>query len=115
MKKFGQSLDKIVAGADQLKQLRKQDLQVGDLVIITTRNSEYRIRTLEDGFYQVSGGWFVRQGMSPIKLKIAGCTWGGSIIKADVVAACGLCLEFGNRLITSPIKKFWVVPYSAHN
>ena len=48
--------------------------------------------------------------MSPIKTTIKGCTWGGSIIKTDIVAACGLNLEFGNRLLTSAIQKIIVFP-----
>jgi hypothetical protein len=43
-----------------------------------------------------------------MQLGIAGCTWGGSAIKIDIVAACGLCLEFTNRLTTSPIQKIFL-------
>lgn len=108
--KIGQSLEHILNTTDRLKQLRKKDLQFGDLVVIRTKNSEYRLRVLEDGYYQVSGGWFVQKGMSSFKVRITGCTWGGSLVKADIIAACGLCLEFGNRLITSPIQEFYVAP-----
>ena len=47
--------------------------------------------------------------MSPVRLSIAGCTWGGSVIKNDIVAACGLHLEFGNRLLTSRIRDVLVI------
>jgi hypothetical protein len=60
--------------------------------------------------YRVSGGWFDRKHMSPLKLGINGCTWGGSAIKVDVVAACGLHLEFGNRVLTSRIERLRVIP-----
>ena len=40
---------------------------------------------------------------------INGCTWGGSAIMIDIVAACGLHLEFGNRVVTSKIRQFSVV------
>jgi len=40
-----------------------------------------------------------------MKTTIAGCTWGGSAIKEDIVAACGLHLEFGKRVVTSTIQK----------
>jgi hypothetical protein len=43
--------------------------------------------------------------MSPITLSISGCTWGGTAIKRDLVAARGLRLEFGNRVVTSPIRE----------
>ena len=108
MKKLGQSLDKIVARTDHLKQIYKADLNFGDVVRVTTCNSDYVIRVLEDGFYLVSGGWFDHRGLSPIRLRITGCTWGGSVIKLDIVAACGLCLEFGNRVVTSPIHKVYL-------
>ena len=112
---FGQSLDKIIESAIHLKQVRKEGLQFGDLLIITTRNSVYSIRVLGDGIYQVSGGWFDRKGLSPMKTTITGCTWGGSIIKLDIVAACGLCLEFGNRVITTDIQRVCVIPSGGKN
>ncbi|MBN2031264.1 hypothetical protein JW824_13600 [bacterium] len=108
-----QSLDKMVENAIHLKQIRKSGLQFGDLIVITTRNSVYSICVLDDNLYQVSGGWFDRKGLSPMKLPITGCTWGGSVIKMDIVAACGLCLEFGNRVVTSPIRKMCVIPCSS--
>ena len=38
-----------------------------------------------------------------------GCTWGGTAIKRDLVAARGLRLEFGNRVVTSPIREVRVI------
>jgi hypothetical protein len=99
-----------VAQSASLEQVRKSDLQSGDRVLVTTRNSRYRIEVLGDGMYRVSGGWFDRKNMSPLKLGINGCTWGGSAIKVDVVAACGLHLEFGNRVLTSRIERLRVIP-----
>ena len=32
---------------------------------------------------------------------------GGRVIKNDIVAACGLHLEFGNKVVTSRIKKIF--------
>ena len=109
MKRFGHSLEKIVESADNLKQVRKADLRFGDLVLITTRNSVYSVRVLDNGLYLISGGWFDLNGLSPMKIRISGCTWGGSIIKVDIVAAVGLHLEFGNRVVTTPIKKVCVI------
>ena len=63
----------------------------------------------EDATYSISGGWFDSQGLSPARLSIAGCTWGGSVIKQDIVAACGLRLEFGNRVVTTRIREVRVV------
>ncbi len=115
MAHVGCSLSTLVDQTQQLQQLRKVDLHLGDLLFIKTRNSLYVIRVLNDGFYLVSGGWFDRKGLSPMKTTITGCTWGGSVIKLDIVAACGLRLEFGNRLITSTIQKVFVMPCGSEN
>jgi len=115
MIRSGQSLDSIIRSAIRLKQVRKNSLRFGDLVVINTQNSVYNVRVLERDSYLVSGGWFDKKGLSPMRTTIAGCTWGGSVIKLDVVAACGLCLEFGNRVITSPIQKMYVIPSAGEN
>ena len=112
---IGHSLDKIIEHAIRLQQVRKEDLQYGDQVIVLTRNSRYTIRVLRNGQYEVSGGYFDRKGLSPIKITITGCTWGGRIIKLDIVAACGLHLEFGNRVLTTAIRKVFVIPSVSQN
>lgn len=112
---FGHSLDAIIAQSEKLKQVRKADLHFGDWLIVVTLNSVYSMRVIENGYYLVSGGWFDKNGLSPLKTTIAGCTWGGSIIKVDIAAACGLCLEFGNRVVTSVIQKIVVVPNGGEN
>ncbi len=103
------TLEMIVEHAKTLEEVRKNDLQCGDRVLVTTRNSLYTIWVLGDGLYWVWGGWFDRQGRSPELIRINGCTWGGSAIKQDIVAALGLRLEFGNRVLTTQIKRFRVV------
>lgn len=105
----------MVQAVDKLQAVKKADLRAGDWVCVKTRNSVYTIRVLDNGKYAVSGGWFDRKGLSPMITPVAGCTWGGSIIKIDIVAACGLRLEFGNRLITSPIRKIFVLPQCIQN
>jgi len=114
MTHFGYTLSALVDQTHRLKQVRKEDLRCGDLVLVKTRNSVYSIRVSESG-YVVSGGWFDRKGLSPMKTTIVGCTWGGTVIKVDIVAACGLRLEFGNRLITSTIRKIFVMPCGTEN
>jgi len=99
--------------AQQIKDLplvRKSCLELGDCLIVRTRNSSYRIVSLGDGRFQVSGGWFDRTGASPATLTINGCTWGGTAIHADVVAAQGLFLEFGNRVLTTRIQEVRLIP-----
>ena len=110
-----QILDKIVQNVKDLKQVSKGDLHFGDLVIIKTQNSVYSVSVLDDDFYFVSGGIFDRKGLSPMKTSITGCTWGGSTIKLDIVAARGMSVEFGNGVVSSPIQKVHVIPASAQN
>ena len=93
----------------QLEAIRKEDLRCGDWVLVTTKNSVYSICALGDDLYSVSGGWFDRECMSPRKTTINGCTWGGSAIKQDIVAACGLFLEFGNKVLTTRIQRVRVL------
>ncbi len=105
MERLERTLETILDEVDNLEQVPKEDLSFGDWVRVTTLDAIYSIHVLEDGFYAVSGGWFDRHGMSPFRTTIDGCTWGGSAIKIDIVAALGLHLEFGNRLVSSPIQK----------
>jgi hypothetical protein len=103
------TLDAIVEHTARLDAVRKADLDLGDQVLVTTRNSTYSIQVLQDGLFSVSGGWFDRQGLSPLQVGINGCTWGGRAIKLDIVAARGLHLEFGNQVVTSRIVEFEVI------
>lgn len=102
-----------VEHAQSLEQVRKKDLRCGDRVLVTTRNSVYTICALGDGQYRVWGGWFDREGLSAERVGINGCTWGGSAIKYDIVAACGLHLEFANRVLTTRIQHIRVIPAQA--
>ena len=115
VKNLGISLERIVEHSLTLEGVSKADLAPGDRVFVRTRNSLYNIRVLGNGMYSVSGGWFDKQGLSPMTTRIAGCTWGGSAIKVDTAAVCGLRLEFGNRLITSTIKKIIHLPFIWQN
>ena len=103
-------LQNIVNQCDNLIGIKKNTLQKGDHVILKTQNSVYNIRVDDNGHYYVSGGWFDKNSLSPMKVKMNGCTWGGSVIKNDIIAANGLFVEFSNRVITSKIKTFYVIP-----
>ncbi|MDA2934306.1 hypothetical protein MYX82_08175 [Acidobacteria bacterium AH-259-D05] len=105
------TLEAIVEDTARLKPVHKAELEFGDWVLVTTRNSTYSIRVLKDNVYSISGGWFDREGLSPLRTTITGCTWGGSAIKLDIVAACGLHLEFGNRVVTTAIQRVCVVRF----
>ena len=103
------TLEAMAAHAEALATMPKSDLEFGDRVLVTTAHSIYSIYALEDRRYSVSGGWFDRHGLSPMETEITGCSWGGSVIKVDIVAACGLHLEFGNGVVTSRIRKLEVI------
>jgi len=103
------TLNAILEQAKLRRPVRKADLSCGSRVIVATENSVYSIDVLEDAMYRVRGGWFDRQGLSPVRISIAGCTWGGTAIKNDIVAACGLHLEFGGRVVTSRIREVHVI------
>ena len=107
--KRSRSLEALVREARLIDSVDKGDLQCGDRVVVKTKNSVYSIYALGDDEYYVSGGWFDLQELSPHPVTVAGCTWGGSAIKQDIVAAPGLCLEFGNRVMTSRIRQVQVL------
>ena len=109
------SLDKILKRAIFLDQVSKEDLRFGDLVLIVTQNSTYSLYILQDDLYLVSGGWFDQNGLSPVKIQITGCTWGGNIIKNDIVAACDMHLEFSNGIVTSKIQEVIVFSIDGNN
>jgi len=112
---YGFTLSSLVEHAGRLHQICRADLHAGDRLYILTANSRYHVRVAEDGWYVVSGGWFDRNGVAPLRTRIAGCTWGGSALKVDVVAACGLCVEFGNRIVTSPVRNVIVMQRGSEN
>ncbi len=85
-------------------------LSRGDAVIVQTRNSTYRLLTGSDGSFVVQGGWFSQQAPAPRTVRVAGCSFGGSALWEEVVAAPGLFLEFGNGVRTTRIQKVWVEP-----
>lgn len=103
------TLEGRVEHARRMDQVYKRELGAGDWVLVTTRNSVYSICVMGDDQYWVSGGWFERKGRSPRMIAINGCTWGGSAIKSDVVAAPGLFLEFSNMVLTTRIQNVRII------
>ena len=89
--------------------VRKAELRRGDCVVVATENSVYAISVEGNSTYRVRGGWFDRQGTTPVETSINGCTWGGRVIQTGIVAGLGLRLEFSNRVVTSPIREFRVI------
>jgi len=105
-----QTLTMLASRSEGVPHVRKDDLRLGDRLIVHTRNSAYEIVCLGNGSFRVSGGWFDRAGVSPATVNIAGCTFGGSAIRTDLLAAHGLFLEFGDRIITTRIRDFRLIP-----
>jgi hypothetical protein len=105
----GHTIEKLAAASGELPAITRSELREGDWVVVETRNSRYTLCRLEDGSYSVAGGWFDRMGLSPLRLGVNGCTFGGRAIKCDVIAAPGLFLEFDNRVTTTRIQSARVV------
>ena len=93
----------LLADLDRRPSVRKDQVRSGDVVLVRTRNSVYALRAEGGGEYRVSGGWFDRPGNAVGRVRVSGCTWGGSVIHAGLIAACGLRMEFGNRVVTSTV------------
>ena len=106
----GMTLERVVEQARTLEdEVRKSELCAGDRLLVTTMNSRYTIWVLGNGHYWIWGGWFDRQKISPQLVGINGCTWGGSAIKKDIVAAPGLRMEFANSVLTTRIRAVRVI------
>ena len=105
----GCPLELLTSAAGRLAAVTKADLHWGDRVIVTTKNSVYSLFAVEDGTFWVTGGWFDRHSCSPQRVWVNGCTFGGSAILTDVVAAPGLFLEFDNSVTTTRIQKAHVL------
>lgn len=103
------SLDHLLARKDDPETVSWTDLELGDTVVVKTRNSTYTLRNMARGRFAVSGGWFDCHGGSPQVAQVNGCTWGGSAIRADLVASPGLFLEFANGVKTTRIRSVRVI------
>ena len=106
---YTRTLDAIVDRLSVVSPIIKQELTIGDWVVVTTKNSVYSLQVLSGGDYAVSGGWFDKEGLSPFQVQVNGCTWGGNAIKEDIRAAPGLFMEFGNQVKTTRIRHVRVI------
>ena len=105
-------LDGLTEAAELVDGVRRRDLDPGDRVVISTKNSVYSLTARADGSFDVSGGWFEREGEGPTQVEIRGCTAGGHAIFTDHVAAKGLFMEFADGLRTTRIKSVRRIPVS---
>ena len=105
----GVSLERLATAGAVVEGVRDADLQSGDWVIVQTRNSTYALRANGDGTFEATGGWFLREPSSGERMRIAGCTWGGSALLTRMVAAPGMFLEFANNVRTTRIREVRVL------
>lgn len=84
--------------------VRRRDIEVGDRVVVSTRNSVYSLTALADGSFEVSGGWFEREGAGATTVEVLGCTAGGHALFTEHIAAPGLFMEFADGLRTTRIR-----------
>jgi len=98
------SIDDLAEAAGIVGGVRRHELHPGDRIIVSTKNSVYSLTARADGSFEVSGGWFEREGKGPTTLEILGCTAGGHALFTEHIAAPGLFIEFGDGLRTTRIR-----------
>ncbi len=97
-------VDNLAKAADVVGGVKRNDLRPGDRVIVSTKNSVYSLTARADGTFDVSGGWFEREGAGATRGEVLGCTAGGHAIFTDHIAAPGLFMEFADGLRTTRIR-----------
>ena len=103
-------LGALVSVSDAVGGVRRRDLCAGDRLLVATKNSIYSLEARADGRFEVSGGWFAREGGGTRTLAVNGCTAGGHALFADIVAAPRLFLEFGDGTRTTRIRSVRRIP-----
>jgi hypothetical protein len=99
------SLDWLASAAGRVDGIREGDVHPGDLVIVRTKRSTYSLRANGDGTFDATGGWFSEHAEAGARLRIAGCTWGGTALLTRMIAAPGMFLEFANGVRTTRIQE----------
>jgi hypothetical protein len=97
-------IDNLAEAAGIVGGVRRSELESGDRVIVSTKNSVYLLTVRADGSFDVSGGWFERQGSGPTTVAVLGCTAGGHALFTEHIAAPGLFMEFADGLRTTRIR-----------
>ena len=113
--KSGYNLAQLVRHAGDATGVRRSDMASGDMLLLYTQNSIYRVQKLNDNSYSVSGGWFDQHHQADVVTSIVGCTWGGTSVHRDFVASCGMRVEFGNRVLTSILQRVVKIPAALMN
>lgn len=110
MKTSAHFLSSLSEHAESASGLRRDDIRSGDVLLLYTQNSLYSARSLRDGRFAVSGGWYDQHYELEFVTSIVGCTWGGKCIHQAMVASPGMRIEFGNRVLTSILQKVVHIP-----
>lgn len=97
-------IDDLAEAAGDVGGVRRRDLETGDRVIVSTKNSVYSLTMRGDRSFEVSGGWFEREGEGIVTVEILGCTAGGHALFTDHIASPGLFIEFADGLRTTRIR-----------
>ncbi len=103
-------LDGLTDAAELVDGVRRRDLEPGDRVIVSTKNSVYSLTVRGDGAFDARGGWFEREGDGESRVEVRGCTAGGHAIFTDHIAARGLFMEFADGLRTTRIRSVRRIP-----
>ena len=99
------TLDRLSAHARIVEGVWARAVRPGDWVVVRTKNSVYSLSAAGDGTFEVAGGWFQAHDAEATPVRVAGCTWGGRALHTGLVAAPGMCLEFGNGVRTTRIRE----------
>lgn len=97
-------IDDLAEAAGVVGGVKRGDLETGDRVIVSTRNSVYSLIARTDGAFEASGGWFEREGSGSVTIEVLGCTAGGHALFTGHIAAPGLFMEFADGLRTTRIR-----------
>lgn len=101
----GRTLDRITEHARDIEGVWAHEVREGDWVVVRTRNSTYSLAAVGHGRYRVVGGWFAAERCDNSRVRVVGCTWGGTAIHTGLVAAPGMFLEFDNGVRTTRIRE----------
>ena len=97
-------IDDLAEAASVVGGVRRGELESGDRIIVSTKNSVYSLTVRADGSFDVSGGWFERDGSGMATVEVLGCTAGGHALFTEHIAAPGLFMEFADGLRTTRIR-----------
>ena len=107
-------IDELAEAAGVFGGVRRQDIEPGDRIVVSTKNSVYSLTARIDGTFEVSGGWFEREGDGSVSVEVLGCTAGGHALFTDHIAAPGLFMEFADGLRTTRIRTVrWIAAKEA--